>query len=108
MSRTFDFDGSTLTGVIGATFERRDTSLPERTPSALTEAFARDDRKQTQWKAFGNRTRLQAFEEDLPPVIDQIRRFLYRPLASLQAGHPFNQHWSAEGPWRPRPWKPRF
>ncbi|WP_022836389.1 nucleotidyl transferase AbiEii/AbiGii toxin family protein [Salisaeta longa] len=102
LSRTFAFDGSTLTKAIDATFECRATGLPERTPSALTEDFARDDRKQTQWKAFGKRTRLQAFEEDLRPVIDQIRRFLYRPLASLRTGDPFNQHWSPEGPWKPR------
>jgi predicted nucleotidyltransferase component of viral defense system len=101
LSRTFDFDGSTLTKAIDATFERRDTDLPERTPSALTEDFARDDRKQTQWKAFGNRTRLQEFEEELRPVIDQIRWFLYRPLESLRTGDPFNQHWQPGGPWKP-------
>lgn len=101
LSRKFDFDGSTLTKAIDATFERRDTDLPERTPSALTEDFARDDRKQTQWKAFGNRTRLQEFEEELRPVIDQIRRFLYRPLESLRTGDPFNQHWQPGGPWKP-------
>lgn len=101
LSRTFDFDGSTLTKAIDATFARRDTDLPERTPSALTEDFARDDRKQTQWKAFGNRTRLQEFEEELRPVIDQIRWFLYRPLESLRTGDPFNQHWQPGGPWKP-------
>ena len=52
LARDFDFDGEVLTRAIRATFERRKTMLPTATPVALTDAFAEDLTKMTQWSGF--------------------------------------------------------
>jgi hypothetical protein len=52
LSRRFDFDGATLQKAIHATFARRQTTLGDQPPYPLTDDFARDATKQTQWGAF--------------------------------------------------------
>lgn len=52
LSRCFDFDGDRLARAIAATFERRETPIPEVPPDALTDAFTKDVQKQRQWRAF--------------------------------------------------------
>src|SRR5690606_32890538 len=69
IGRTFAFDGQTLSEAVTATFQRRHTPLPVETPLALTEAFAQDAGKQTQWRAFLNRTTLALAPEPLPELI---------------------------------------
>lgn len=51
-SRSFDFSDDRLARAIAATFERRETPIPNDLPDALTDAFARDEQKQRQWRAF--------------------------------------------------------
>src|SRR5215210_5290390 len=48
----FPFDGALLARAIRATFARRLTALPHGLPVALTDAFANDASKRTQWTAF--------------------------------------------------------
>jgi len=52
LSQSFSFDDDRLARAIAATFARRETSIPAELPDALTPAFADDDRKQPQWRAF--------------------------------------------------------
>lgn len=52
LSRSFAFDDDRLARAIAATFARRGTAIPAELPDALTPAFAQDDQKQRQWKAF--------------------------------------------------------
>lgn len=52
LSRTFAFDDNRLARAIFATFERRQTAFPEDPPDAVTRAFAADEQKQHQWRAF--------------------------------------------------------
>ena len=52
LSQSFDFERSRLAWAISATFERRNTVIPEESPDALTATFAQDPLKQQQWKAF--------------------------------------------------------
>lgn len=52
LSQTFPFDDERLARAIAATFERRRTLLPDGVPDALTEKFARDPRRQQQWRSF--------------------------------------------------------
>ena len=40
MSRHFEFEGSTLTAAVRATFERRGTVIPDRFPIGLTVEYA--------------------------------------------------------------------
>jgi hypothetical protein len=52
LCQSFPFDDDRLARAIAATFERRGTMIPAELPDALTPAFAEDEHKQRQWKAF--------------------------------------------------------
>ncbi|TDW37258.1 nucleotidyltransferase AbiEii toxin of type IV toxin-antitoxin system [Rhizobium azibense] len=52
LSRSFAFDHDRLPRAIAATFARRGTGIPHDLPDALTPAFATDEQKQRQWRAF--------------------------------------------------------
>ncbi|GES43991.1 hypothetical protein RsS62_32430 [Rhizobium dioscoreae] len=52
LSRSFAYDDDRLARAIAATFARRGTAIPVELPDGLTPAFAEDDQKQRQWKAF--------------------------------------------------------
>lgn len=49
LSHYTDFDGELLCKAIHATFERRRTPLPDGVPFGLSDQFAQDRQKQTQW-----------------------------------------------------------
>ena len=55
-----------LRRAIAATFERRRTALPEGVPLGLSDEFARDAAKRAQWKAFLDKSRLEA------PVLEEV------------------------------------
>ena len=74
-------DKPVLTQAIRATFQRRATVLPDGVPFGLTDAFASDAQKQTQWTAFLRRNRLVA--PDLKTVVDELRTFVH--ALNLQA-----------------------
>jgi hypothetical protein len=65
-------DDADLQRAVEATFARRQTAMPSRQPMGLSDAFAEDAAKQTQWRAFLKKNRLQA--TDLTEVIRYIRR----------------------------------
>ena len=75
------FDTVVLVRAMRATFERRQTPLPDVCPLALTQAFAQDKDKQTQWQAFLRKNDLAA--PPLAEVIQTLHDFLW-PLL-LQA-----------------------
>ena len=52
LSRSFPFTDDRLPRAIAATFARRDTAIPAEPPDALTGAFASDEQKLRQWRAF--------------------------------------------------------
>jgi predicted nucleotidyltransferase component of viral defense system len=103
LSRLFDFRGELLARAIAATFERRQTAIPDGVPLALTADFATDPTKRTQWTAFVNRGRFADCPTDLQKLIEPLREFLLPPLTALNSGRPFDQHWPAGGPWQDRP-----
>ena len=63
---------------IAATFQRRETLVPENMPLGLSDEFAHDTTKQAQWKAFLDKNRLDA--PTLNDVIVEVRRFVTEPL----------------------------
>ena len=71
-------DGQQLGDAIAATFRSRGTMLPVNMPLGLTDEFALDATKQTQWKAFLNKNKLDA--PPLGKVIEEVRNFLTGPL----------------------------
>jgi hypothetical protein len=56
---------------IEATFERRKMALPTTVPVGLTDAFAGDASKQTQWKAFLRKNQLAPIM--LAEVVNRLR-----------------------------------
>ncbi len=54
-----------------ATFERRKTKLPTNTPVGLSDEFSADVLKQSQWKGFASRNKLEA--PALTTVVGQLR-----------------------------------
>lgn len=99
LSRHTEFDGDTLRRAIRATFVRRKTPLPADVPFGLTDDFARDPQKQTQWQAFLGKNRLEALQ--LEVLVAALRDFLLPPVAAANADYRFPQFWPAGGPWTP-------
>ena len=99
LSRYTEFDGDTLRRAIRATFDRRKTDLPPVVPFGLTDDFAQDTQKQTQWQAFVAKNRLEAPE--LEDLVAELRDFLLPPIAAAYDNIHFPQRWPAGGPWTP-------
>jgi hypothetical protein len=76
LSRRFDFDGPTLRQAVAATFARRQTVLSDELPYPLTDAFAKDKTKQTQWAAFLQRNGLTKQSLQFADVVVQLRQFI--------------------------------
>lgn len=68
-----------LAQALSGTFERRKTALPEQSPAGLSDEFAQDATKQTQWKAFLAKNKLTA--PALGDVVTVVRQFVAEPLA---------------------------
>lgn len=67
-------DKASLVDAIRATFDRRQTRIPETTPVGLSDEFAGTPAKIAQWKAFLNRNRLEG--PALVDVVTEIRTAL--------------------------------
>jgi predicted nucleotidyltransferase component of viral defense system len=69
---------ASLTQAITATFARRATPLPAELPIGLTATFALDKTKRLQWRAFLDRSRLEApaLEETVAEIAAVVSRFL--------------------------------
>ena len=100
LARTFAFDGGQLSQAVAATFKRRKTELPADTPLALSEEFADDRAKQTQWAAFLRKGSLDAGGLDLKAVVNEIGNLLLPLLNALRSNGRFSGTWSPGGPWR--------
>ena len=99
MARFFSFAGSSLVDALRATFHRRGTTLPDEIPTGLSEEFATDKDKNTQWGAFLMRSDLGDAETELPQVIDELRAFLLAPLFAAAREDIFERSWAEGGPW---------
>jgi hypothetical protein len=99
LPRLFPFEGSTLAAAIRATFERRATEIPEKTPVGLSDRFAQDPQKITQWEAFKNREPLSLVTGDLSSVVTEIRAFVMRPAQAALSAADFDAEWRPNGPW---------
>ena len=100
LSRAFPFNGEVLSAAIKATFKRRQTSLPIMVPLGLSEEFATDTVKITQWRAFLKRGRLKYQEPNLATVVEAVRQFLMPPASAAASGKSFVAEWPKAGPWR--------
>ncbi|MBI4316916.1 MAG: nucleotidyl transferase AbiEii/AbiGii toxin family protein [Chloroflexi bacterium] len=98
MSRWFEFDGQTLARAITRTFANRDTDMPSM-PAALTDAFASDVLKQSQWKAFLRNHKLDNAPGDFRDIVSCIAAFLGPIANALSKGVGFRGIWHPPGPW---------
>ena len=98
LSRRDPFSGSTLAAAVRATFDRRETPLPDAVPFALTDEFAADAGKQAQWRAFVHRGRLGE-DASLEEVVRGLRRFLLPVLEAARDGEAYDGRWVPGGPW---------
>lgn len=99
LAKQFSFDGASLSAAMAATFERRNTAIPDGVPTALTDEFAANRTKQTQWTAFLKRNALADAPPDLPGVVHDLREFLLEPLRAAADRQTFPKSWSGGGPW---------
>jgi len=100
LSERCSFDGEVLAAAVRATFSRRGSRIPEQTPMALTEAFARHPDKARQWSAFVNKGELRPAPKEFTQVIAQLGGFLDPVLESLRMNRSFTQHWPPGGSWQ--------
>lgn len=77
-------DAALLADAIAATFTRRNTPIPSDVVLGLSDEFAQDSTKRTQWKAFLNKARLTA--PPLDKVVAEIREFVREPLRLAAQG----------------------
>ena len=99
LASSFHFGGPMLARAIRATFERRGTPLPNARPLVLTREFLAAPERQTQWRAFLRRGRLDA-APDAGELADFLAGFLSPVLRASAHGEAFTAHWPAGGPWR--------
>ncbi len=100
LARHFPFDGATLRAAIETTLRRRGREIPPGLPAGLSDAFASDAAKATQWSAFIRNHPAPELPGNLAAVVRQVRGFLESPLMALVAGREFAPNWAPGGPWR--------
>jgi hypothetical protein len=99
LSRSFDFEGGKLGNAIAKTFKRRGTPIPDDVPVALTEDFASDRHKQTQWAGFVRRLKFPEAPA-LSAVVEGLRAFLLPPMHAVKSGARYDLNWvAARGVW---------
>ena len=62
--RDHTLDDAELQQAVEATFARRRTAMPSTMPIGLSDAFADDTTKQTQWRAFLSKNKLEPMDLD--------------------------------------------
>ena len=96
----FDFDSGFLLRAIGATFERRVTSISEVRPVALTPRFFTHTARAEQWTSYRNRNALPGTPSDFSIVGERLLSFFGEPWDAMARGTAFTGSWPAGGPWR--------
>jgi hypothetical protein len=100
LARGRPFSGVVLADAIAATFRRRATDLPTSAPIALTPTFHSAPVKETQWRAFLRKGRVdRSPSPPLSDVVQCIHEFVMPVIDALAAGASFTRHWSPGGPW---------
>lgn len=99
ITKHFTFEGSVLLEAIKAAFGQRQTSIPNSTPKGLSDEFALDPEKATQWKSFLSRTGLRSVTEGLEQVIYELRAFFVPLIDAAAKNGVFYGRWKRGGPW---------
>jgi hypothetical protein len=92
----YEFGFDELFQAIRNTFQRRKTSLPTKPPVALTDEFATNQKKTTDWFAFLKRSNLSHGAQSLTKVTGFLKEFL-QPVFEQTGQSP--KQWKPGGPW---------
>jgi hypothetical protein len=98
LASSFAFDGVSLCQAVRATFRRRGTPFPGSEPLVLAPDFLAAHERQTQWRAFLRRGRLDA-PVDVSEIGRLLRDFLGPVLQAAARGEGLTLEWPAGGPW---------
>ena len=99
-SRRFDFDGVQLTKALKKIFANRDTGFP-KTKKLFNEEFYNDKSdRQVMWKSFLLKNNIVSAPEKLSIVINEMERFLVKPVQAILKGKKFNYFWNKSGQWK--------
>jgi len=99
LCQTLEYDGMLLTEAVRATFERRQTEIPTTAPLALTQNFARDSMKTTQWNAFLRKHQQHHDTGNLEMIVEQIATFIMPVFEAIHSGRVLEDHWNPEQGW---------
>ena len=80
---------------VASTFARRGTLLPVEMPIGLTEAFAQDVKKQSQWSAFLRRQQLSSDTLALNEVLVFLSDFLCPVMEAARDQNVMVSRWPA-------------
>lgn len=78
--RYSEFDRQILIRAVAATFDRRQTRIPDGVPIGLSDEFAKDPLKERQWNAFLRKNSIAP--KPMSEVVTDLRDFLMPVLAS--------------------------
>jgi predicted nucleotidyltransferase component of viral defense system len=95
-----NFAEQLLCEAIQATFTRRNTPLPHQIPAALSEEFAQDRQKRTQWAAFLSKGHLSTEGAAFEQVLAFVRRFVLPPTFAAATQRTFPHSWLPGGSWQ--------
>lgn len=62
----------------------------------MTEEFSLATGKQTLWRAFLRKGRLEADDKQLGEVVTELRKFLMPPTIAAATAEPFKKRWPTE------------
>ncbi len=99
LSKSFQFDGKLLSHAIAATFQRRQTKIPALPPLALTPEFWQESAKQTQWRAFIRRLKIDETSHELKLIIADLSVFILPLLTAISTKQNFSKVWDAVNKW---------
>ena len=80
--RTYELADDGLARAIAATFQRRQTPLPEDVPPALSDEFGSDETPQRLWREFLRRLQIEDAPSDFGEVVANVRRRVW-PVVTL-------------------------
>jgi hypothetical protein len=101
LARDYAFAGETLKGALAASFARQRVAMPQTIPVGLTQSFADNPAKRSQWQGFvRQRVALPGDAPDLEEVVASLREFLLPVLNALALGDGFSLEWPPGGSWQ--------
>lgn len=98
LATAFSFEGGPLVKAVRSTFARRKAPIPTDRPLALTPEFLAARERQTHWRAFLRRGRLEG-PMDTGKLAEDLWAFAEPVLAAAAHGETLPARWVAGGPW---------